>query len=119
MFSINRSAIMLIPKEPFHQWLESLPDAPGNTLEQLREEEHTIYLVNDIEDSSEKAIDKLLRRDELFADLFFAELMAWYTDPSYYPVEVTLEMFKEWFEIKVHSMVVDTSDDDIEGDEMD
>ena len=39
--------------------------------------------------------------------MFEWELAAWYTDETYWPESLTYRLFKEFFEIDIHSTVVD------------
>lgn len=51
---------------------------------------------------------------DIFQDLFELELSSWITDNSMWPENITYEFFLEWFDVEIHSMVFDPSQDDIE-----
>jgi hypothetical protein len=38
----------------------------------------------------------------------------WYTDPALWPHSRTVKMFREWCEIRIHSIVLDCGDTPIE-----
>ena len=40
------------------------------------------------------------------------------TDEEYWPARRTIEMFAEWFEVELHSMVIDITAEPFEGEEM-
>lgn len=107
MYEVNRSVFILIPLEPFWEWLETLP---GNhtddlTLEDLQADSNS-YLVPPCENADEVWDEIQSRVEEIFA----AELADWCEDESYWP-ELTQEIFHEWFDIELSSVVTDLSSD--------
>ncbi len=46
-------------------------------------------------------------------DLFEMELDSWDRDPRTWPVNRSYATFREWFDVEIHSIVLDASDDDI------
>ena len=46
------------------------------------------------------------------------QLGAWTDDETTWPQRRDLAAFREWFNIDIHSVVVDVADDDIEGEEL-
>jgi hypothetical protein len=46
--------------------------------------------------------------------LFEQMLEDWYTDPALWPRNRTIKMFREWCEIRIHSIVLDCGDTPIE-----
>ena len=56
--------------------------------------------------------------EENFSWIFEFQLSAWTEDESAWPSDRTLKMFKDWFRIDIHSIVVDASDEDIDGVEL-
>ncbi|MEX2488341.1 MAG: hypothetical protein WD356_02315 [Pseudomonadales bacterium] len=114
---INRGAILLRYREPMVRWInEADPcnDAPGITRESLQQE-RTIYLVSDDDMDGEAAVARWIEAN--FDVLFESELEGWYTDPGLWPKKRTLELFREWFEVEYHSVVVDTVGGAIHDDE--
>lgn len=103
--SINRNAIVLKPQEPFFDWLNNLyPKHPVH-----EKAEATIYLVQE-RDSNEE-IEKWLSRN---FDLFFQnELNDWHTDDKDWPSKRTYALFREWFTVEIHSMILDIEDTEI------
>ncbi len=39
------------------------------------------------------------------------ELEAWERDPMNWPTDRSYDVFREWFDVEIHSIVVDTADD--------
>ena len=105
MFDINRCLVIVRPKQPFFDWVQSVDYDGELTLEEIREDP-TAYLVPEFEDDFEQA--------EVFAacyDLIFeAELESWYTDPELWPEDRDLEMFLQWFDVDFHSLIFDLVD---------
>ena len=97
---LNRSAVIVRPRQPYLDWAASLgdsglvPDVTG---------EHTVYLAPGFEDDVDAA--KVL--STVYAEIFERELNAWHTDEGDWPPNRTFAMFRNWFEVEMHSAVED------------
>lgn len=114
--NINRQAVVVKVKQPFVDWINSTPLKPGNekpayTLKQVNED-CLVLLIPEF-DSNEEA-RKQLRHIKM--DIFEESLEAWYTDEEHWPRNRNEKMFDEWFELEIHSDVIDTVDEPIEKD---
>lgn len=109
MYEVNRSVILVVPQEPFWQWLNSLPDVEldGVTLEDLQFDPNA-YLVNPCEDIDE-AWDMIEARLE---EVFSSELADWSEDQTMWP-DLHPDIFFEWFDIKLSTIVTDLSRADL------
>jgi hypothetical protein len=97
--SIDRNAILVKPKQPFLDWIQKIyPKEPQPELE-----EHNIYLIREMD--SIEATQKWLARH--FDEIFVNELNDWHTDEKAWPDKRSFRVFGEWFEIEIHSMVLD------------
>ena len=99
-----RQAIILRPNRPFHEWAK-LDDGEGlaeSVFDTLHEEPH-IYLLPEYEDASSQ--QQVL--EKFWPELFEAMLAGWVTDPAGRPRKRTFEIFQEWFEIQMTSVVED------------
>ena len=106
MFEVNRSVLVVKPKQPFLAWALSLDDEIKDlTLESLRKD-CTAYLVPEIEFDS----DQHQVLEWCFELLFEEQLDGWHTEPKDWPQNRNLEMFLEWFEVEFHSLVFDLCD---------
>jgi hypothetical protein len=56
---------------------------------------------------------------ECYDDIFYCELMGWWTDESAHPAPRSLKMFNEWFSVEFHSTVVDLGDAELESEPFD
>ena len=122
---LNRSVLLLRPKQPYKDWLKSTEaklKATGHgefaiTTQEVNRYDFvgnlTAYLVPSCEGSED--IDALIeaRHEEFFE----RELNEWYTDPSLWPQPRTAKLFKQWFMLGLHAMAVDMGDDAIIDDE--
>ena len=109
MSEINRSLIILRPKQPFLDWARSLDDESKDlTLESLNEDS-TAYLIPEIWQDSDQ--EEFL---QTCYDIFFEEqLEGWLTDEAAWPEPRDLKMFLAWFEVEIHSLVFDLCDEPI------
>ena len=104
MPGVNRSVMVVKPKQPFLEWLNSLDndDEMNLTLEELQIDS-TAYLVPEFETSEDQAEIVVWSHKYVFEE----ELMAWYTFEEEWPPIRDLDTFLEWFEVDFHSTVVD------------
>jgi len=54
---------------------------------------------------------------DVFAEVFERELFGWHTDETAWPKNRNLALFREWFDIEIHSVVEDLCDFEIVDDE--
>ena len=107
---LNRSAVMLRPKQPMLDWLNTLPELmPDMTLEDIRKDS-TVYLL------PERAFDGdvLKMVYENWDKYFSMQLTAWWTEDGQWPANRSMAMFKEWFDVEVCSELFDMADGPIE-----
>ena len=109
MFEIDRSLIVVRPKQPFLDWVQAVDREEGLTLEQVREDP-AAYLIPEFESDDEQ--DAILKW--CYEVLFEAQLESWYTDPAVWPQSRNLEMFLDWFEVEFQSLVFDLVDEPIQ-----
>ena len=114
METINRSAIIIKPAQPFLDWLQQVdPTSAHLTLEDLQREP-TIYLVPEC-DTEDHAVECL---GESAGTIFEEHLDGWYRVPAVWPTKRDLATFQRWFEFSFHSMIVDVCDDVLEHEEL-
>jgi len=98
--SIDRNAILVRPKQPFFDWVNGLFN---DGTQVTGKDECNIYLIREMD--SNEAILRWVRRH--FDELFTNELNDWYTDEERWPQDRTFKLFSAWFDVEVHSMVLD------------
>ena len=107
MATLNRSAVVVKPKEPFLDWLHTAdPTSHELTLQELVREQ-TIYLIPECDTGAE--VDQALR--ELCEEIFTEQLAGWFNDETTWPQDRGFEVFCYWFDFRYHSMLVDLCDD--------
>ena len=114
MYAINRSIAIIRPKQPFVDWANQLPDAElKSSLDDFKTDCLAILIPDyDTDEEAEGYIN------EIYEDIFIEELYGWCTEEAWFPQDRTNEMFWEWFEVEVHSIVMDSSIDLIEEEEL-
>ena len=103
MKSVNRYVAIIKPKQPFIDWANQLPDAEEKiTISELQTDCLAILIPeSDKEEHSNASINSLA--DSLFEE----ELEGWCIHEPWWPQNRTKEMFWEWFEVEIHSVVMD------------
>lgn len=105
---INRASIVLIPKQPFLDWIRTVERSKSKDDLWLNDldirKDRNVYLIDELE--SDKELEEYLKDN--FEKFFLNELNDWYTDTELWPKDITFEMFREWLDIEFHSMVHDT-----------
>jgi len=104
---LNRSALVVKPKEPFLIWLnEADPTSHELALEDLAREP-TIYLIPECE-TGEELRDVL---QELCEEIFIDQLDGWYRDEATWPKDRSFKIFSHWFDFEHHSILMDLCDE--------
>jgi hypothetical protein len=104
--------VIVKAKEPFIQWLKSLPDPMDITLAKANEDS-SAYLLPDYEDDDEQ--DEVLRR--FYVPIFEEQLDGWWTEQRDWPRDRTFAQFTRWFDVEFHSLVIDLVDAPLEDEE--
>jgi hypothetical protein len=106
MTTINRSAIVVRPRQLFLDWLhDAAPTSKELTLSDLGREPN-VYLVRNA--TMRRRRGSTLSR---YAHIFEEELEGWYRPASSWPERRDFEAFDRWFEWSFHSVLVDLCDD--------
>jgi hypothetical protein len=105
---VNRGLVIALAKEPFREWLLSLPDLCDMSLDEINED-RTVYLIPEFEDDKQR--DKVLRK--IFDMIFEDQLAEWWTREEDWPQKRDLRTFKKWFDLQFHAVVEDLVDDEL------
>ena len=106
---LNRSAVILRPRQPYLDWAAGLND--GGVLPSVYGEQ-TAYLLP----SNEMDHDGSLTIEQCYEGLFESELANWHAIESDWPHGRTHAMFQQWFSVEWHSVVEDLCGDPIRDD---
>lgn len=107
-FTVNRSVCLLVPEQPFLDWVKAVdPEpVPTLTLEAIRDDA-SVFLLPEVADTPESALRWVEKRWRTFFEFMLGE---WFDD-SLWPQQISLEMFRQWFTPRFHSMVWDMAPD--------
>lgn len=110
MYEVNRSVFLLMPLEPFWNWLRSLPgnEFDNVSLEELQADANA-YFINPC-DTVDEVWDEIEAR---FEEIFAAELADWCEDESLWP-DLHPDIFNEWFDIQLSTLATDLSHEPLE-----
>ncbi|MDZ7642736.1 MAG: hypothetical protein U5J62_12060 [Desulfurivibrio sp.] len=105
---LNRAAVILKYKEPAVHWINAADPNPDKVKVMAEEvnAERTVYLISDEDGDGPEAVERWIKQN--YQVLFESELEDWYTDPALWPQELSLELFRQWFEVECHPVVFDT-----------
>lgn len=103
MRRVKRTAISLKPKQPYIDWANALNEGGVKIGTEFTREE-TIYL---IADSTDQRLDLETFLGPYYAAIFEEELGAWHRVEDAWPSRRDLRTFLAWFDVEVHTMVLD------------
>ena len=102
----NRAAFIVIPRQPFVDWVQGLDADAANIPAEDIMDPRAVYLVFDHEDGYDQ--EKLIQNN--FKAVFEEQLNGWSLDETQWPEKRDLRTFKKWFHIAICSMVIDLAD---------
>ena len=113
---INRTAVSIVGGQPYVDWTRH-HDADGGsdvlTVARAKPFGAAVLLPEfEFEEDVQEWVE------DNWSWLFELQLDAWTSDQSSWPAERDLKMFRDWFRVDVHNIVVDAAEDDIEGEEL-
>ena len=113
---VNRTAVTITGAQPYLEWTrQHVADADRDTLTVSRARVYgSAFLLPEFE--LEEDVQEWI--EENAGWLFEFQLSNWTDDESVWPTNRDLQLFRSWFRIDIHSIVVDVADDDIEGEEL-
>lgn len=103
MTIINRAVAVIKPKQPFVDWANGLPDAEIQvTLEDFHADCLTILIpLYNVEKDGRALVEAA------FAEIFEQELFDWDENQEWWPETRDLKKFRRWFDIELHSTIMD------------
>jgi len=114
MYTINRSIAIIRIKQSFVDWANQLPDAEFKSSLDDFKTDCLAVLIPDY-DTDEEAVVFI---NEIYEDIFTQILSDWSIEESWWPQDRTNEKFWQWFEVELHSIVMDSSTEPIEEEEL-
>jgi len=114
MQNINRTAVVVKPKQPFIDWLKSIPDDDFDyTLEQISAD-NLIFLIPQ-SDNPNEAMEYIRKGYGLIFEWAFG---VWATAEELWPAKRNWKMLNDWFDIEICSEVFDLVDGRIEKEDV-
>lgn len=107
---LNRSAVIVRPKQPYLDWAKGLD---GSNLDPSDLSERTVYLLPEYDDD----VEGMAMLAKAYGLIFESELESWHLIEEDWPANRTFAMFRQWFEIEMHSMVNDLTGEPLVDDE--
>lgn len=113
---VNRTAITVVGAKPYIDWTNQRDaDFNKSAVTVARTKTYgAAFLLPEFE--LEEDLQEWVEENATW--LFEFQLAAWTEDESAWPSTRDLKMFREWFRVEVHNVVVDVADDEIEGEEL-
>ncbi|MBV8657856.1 MAG: hypothetical protein JO142_08560 [Burkholderiales bacterium] len=109
MYFVDRSIAVIKPKQPFLDWLNKLPDNEVTlTLEDIRSD-CTVLMVPEVNEQE----DGIAYVDDMADRIFEMELASWTQDDKLWPRVRNLKTFWDWFDVEIHTVLMDSVDQDI------
>lgn len=107
MSLVNRSVVIIKPRQPYADWVNSLPEAGEErsepiTLEELHQDCTTL-----LAPEAATPADLQAFLEDIKIELFEMELETLTDNLLEWPRERTSELFDEWFELEIHTTVYD------------
>jgi len=109
---INRSVLIVRPKQAFLDWAKALDDSE---LVPDPDGEMTCYLIPNFD--TEEELWEII--EEIHPTIFENELWSWHTDEGAWPQTRDLASFQNWFGIEVHTVVEDLCDYELVDEDVD
>ena len=109
--TVNRSLLIIKAKEPFRDWVASLPGKSKITIRDLNTG-CKAYLIPEFEANRQK--DEILH--QIHADIFAEKLFQYCIDDIKWPQNRPFALFNRWFEPEFYPVVEDTAGSDIISD---
>jgi hypothetical protein len=113
---VNRTAVTVVGAEPYLEWARTRDRDfnQGQVTVARTTAFGSAFLLPEVD--YEEDLQEWV--EENYAWIFEFQLANWTADESAWPQDRDLRMFKAWFRIDLHNVVVDVADDDIEGEEL-
>ena len=105
---INRAAIILKYNQVSIDWINEVDpygEDTGISIDDVNND-RTVYLISDEDADDQDCLDRWIQAN--YIALFELELQSWYTDSDLWPSDRDLSIFKKWFRIELHTVIVDT-----------
>src|SRR4030042_30878 len=104
MRTINRLVLVVEPTNVFLEWARKFPDEDPELTSAGLLEDVSAYLIPPVGERPDSWLE------ENYRTIFEIELNDWTVDPSCWPKDLSFKTFKEFFNIRFCSIVIDMAD---------
>lgn len=104
---LNRSALIIRPQKPMEDWVNSVE---GKKVFDLSHAGLSVYLLPEVFDTE----DASSIWQPHYKHIFEKELEGWFANRDLWPADMSLKLFKDFFEITFAGTVSDASDEPFE-----
>ncbi|MFC1573339.1 hypothetical protein ACFL6M_07050 [Candidatus Eisenbacteria bacterium] len=111
MRTVNRSALVVRPRDPYLRWASELDEDSAGLAESIRGKSSVYLVAPDPQEEHESA-----PIEQYYERIFELELEAWHTDPDDWPRVRDYRTFQEWFDVDAESIVVDLEGSPLRGE---
>jgi hypothetical protein len=101
---INRAVAVIKPRHAYFCWTEEIPQHRDDTAKNGLHADCTAVLIPVFETRAESEAYIA----GISVSLFEMELRAWNNDRMMWPVDLSYDVFRLWFDVQIHTIVVDT-----------
>ncbi|WP_421864667.1 hypothetical protein [Motiliproteus sp.] len=111
---LNRSALLVLPRQPYLDWINALPSEISELEQPLDmaalEAEGRVYLLDEADDDEPDAAKLLaIQLQHSWELLLENELGAWDELGRHWPEPLSQELLQQWFELKPLSLAFDAA----------
>jgi hypothetical protein len=113
--TVNRNALIIRPKQALIDWVNGIfPEDPifENTLD--KHDEANVYLIPEM-DSTEESLQYLKDNFEL---ILMEILFEWCEDDALWPKNRNWQLFDDWLDYSIQTMIMDICNDKLEKEEL-
>ena len=118
LYVTNRVVAIVLPRTPFVEWINAVDPCPTTakiTLDDARDDPSAFLIPTDSSDDPDHPGKRWIQRN--WKAIFEKLLGDWYIDPDLWPRNLTIKIFREWCEIRLHSSVLDCAITPLEYDD--
>ncbi len=109
MYKVNRTVVIIKGKQPLVDWINSSDPKNPVTIEDVQNDCNVLLIPSEY--SREEAIESV---EQSYETIFLSEIEGWHIDEAFWPEDITLEKFRDWFDLEYHSTLIDVIEEDIE-----
>jgi hypothetical protein len=111
---VDKSAILVRPKQAYIDWANHFED--GGTALNIEEarRDPDVFLIDELEDDFEHEPQKKKILKKYYTTIFEHQLDSWMTDEGSWPQRRDLQIFLDWFDVEICSMVLNISKDPVQ-----